>query len=535
MEPNPSKFPILSYVLSRTPNKPTSINASSLSSASSSSLDIENQYQSTNPNAPKSNLNASELALVSQMPHLKHPKVLASMNQSISSVAQTRSVIETLGDRPNRETVDTAKNKIVGIESRLSKELQEIVLAKRPEVVERAKFRAVQAAKERECREKAEKEKMMYKAVVQLDKMHVAYEKVLSDARSQLVKIYESFVTRGKGLAEEENGYCPADEEVREEVVGLLQEMSGTGVERLDLSGQQLRCISEAFGRIHGLVVLNLANNRLEVIPDSIAGLGSLQELYLSSNLLEALPDSIGLLHNLKVLDVSSNKLRSLPDSISHCRSLVELNASFNRLTYLPTNIGYELVNLRILYVHLNKIRSLPTSVCEMRNLRYLDVHFNQLCGLPHAVGRLTNLEILNLSKNFSDLKELPHTIGDLTNLRELDLSNNQICVLPDTFGRLESLIKLNLDQNPLLVPPMEIVSEGVEAIKEFMLKRWVDILVVEEEKSILEVSNQSRTGWFTRSTLLLKNMVSVVSENVKGYTGTGETNPRDAYLNHQL
>ncbi|KAI5314879.1 hypothetical protein L3X38_044055 [Prunus dulcis] len=65
-----------------------------------------------------------------------------------------------------------------------------------------------------------------------------------------------------------------------------------------------------------------------------------------------------------------------------------------------------------------------------MRSLRYLDVHFNEFRGLPYAIGRLTTLEVLNLSSNFSDWIELPESIGDQTNLRELDLSNNQIRAL---------------------------------------------------------------------------------------------------------
>lgn len=206
---------------------------------------------------------------------------------------------------------------------------------------------------------------------------------------------------------------------------------------------------------------------------------------------------------------------------------------SFNRLTYLPTNIGYELVNLQRLSIQLNKICSLPTSIGEMRSLRHLDAHFNELRGLPLAIGRLTNLEILNLSSNFSDLTELPETFGDLTNLKELDLSNNQIHALPDSFGRLDNLIKLNLDQNPLVIPPAEVVKEGVEAIKVFMAKRWLDILVEEERKSMLEVQEQAQTGWLTRSTSWLKNYVAGVSENVSGYLSP--RTPRDPYLDQQL
>ena len=167
-----------------------------------------------------------------------------------------------------------------------------------------------------------------------------------------------------------------------------------------------------------------------------------------------------------------------------------------------------------------------------MRSLCHLDAHFNELRGLPFAIGRLTNLETLNLSSNFSDLTELPETIGDLTNLRELDLSNNQIQALPDTFGRLDNLIKLNLDQNPLVIPPMEVVNEGVEAVKVFMAKRWLEILVEEEQKSLLEVKEQTQTGWLTRSTSWLGSVVSGVSQSVSGYLGPG---PRDPYLDQQL
>ncbi|KAK4478069.1 hypothetical protein RD792_017334 [Penstemon davidsonii] len=215
-----------------------------------------------------------------------------------------------------------------------------------------------------------------------------------------------------------------------------------------------------------------LLNSRLgfllrakQVLPDSISGLENLEELNLSANLLESLPDSMGLLFKLKILDVSRNK-NSLPCQI------VFLIA------------GFELVNLKRLSIHLNKIRSLPTSIGDMKSLTLLHVHFNELHGLPPSIGKLTNLEILNLSSNFSDMTELPETISDLTNLKELDLSNNQIHALPDTFGRLVNLTKLEVDRNPLAVPPKEVVVEGVEAVKAYMVKRWADILMEEEKRA---------------------------------------------------
>lgn len=528
MDPNPKTHPVLSYVMARLPSIGPRFTPPGPSD-SFYAVDIE---QPPPPPPPDPSSSSLPPQITDQMPHLAHPKLLASMANAVTDVAQTRSVLKTLGDRPDHEAVDNARSKLAEVESALSKKLEEIVLSPRPSNIDRLEWRAHLAEKERECRQAAEREKSAHRAVISLDEMHEAYARMLREAEERLVKMYESSVVAGEN---DEECDLNVGEEMNEEVVGILQEGTGNGgLDRVDLSGRRLRILPEAFGQILGLLVLNLSNNQLETIPDSIAGLANLEELNVSSNLLESLPDSIGLLQKLKFLNVSSNKLSSLPDSICHCRSMVELDVSFNNLTYLPTNIGYELPNLQRLCIQYNKIRSLPTSVCEMYSLRHLDAHFNELRGLPAAIGKLTNLEFLNLSSNFSDLTELPDTFGDLTNLKELDLSNNQIHALPDTFGRLDNLAKLNLDENPLVIPPAEIVKEGVEAVKVFMAKRWLDILVEEEKRSMLEVKEPEQTGWLTRSTSWLNNFVSGVSGSVSGYVGSPRT-PRDPYLDQQL
>ncbi|KAG2675986.1 hypothetical protein I3760_12G030600 [Carya illinoinensis] len=520
MDPNPKSFPILSYVMARLPS------LGPRPAAPTSEFDLEQ------PPTPHSDPSSSsvQVRIEEDMPHLTHPAVLASMTRAISDVAQTRSVLYTLGPRPDHEAVDNARSRLAEIEANLAKQLEEIVLSPRPADVDRLQWRSHLSEREDDYRRSADKEKLACKAVLAVDEMHDAYEKLLKEAEERLEKIYETAQTTA-GVYSLEDEFSPQTEEPNEEVIGILQAASGEGLEQVDLSGHRLRFLPEAFGRIRSLVAFDISSNQLEVIPDSIAGLENLEELNASSNLLGSLPDSIGLLQKLKILKVSGNKLGSLPDSICHCRSLVEIDVSFNNLTYLPTNIGYELVNLKKLSIHLNKIRSLPSSVCEMKSLRWLDAHFNELHGLPLAIGRLTNLEILNLGSNFSDLKELPDTFGDLTNLKELDLSNNQIHALPDTFGRLDNLIKLNLEQNPLVIPPAEVVSKGVEAVKVFMAKWWLEILAEEERKSMLEMQEHAQTGWLTRSTSWVKNYVSSVSD----YLGSPRGSPREPYLDQQL
>lgn len=215
-------------------------------------------------------------------------------------------------------------------------------------------------------------------------------------------------------------------------------------------------------------------------------------------------------------------------------RSLVDLDVGFNNLTFLPTNIGYGLVNLQKLSVHLNRIRALPKSVCEIPSLRYLDAHFNQLHGLPSAIGRLQNLEVLNVSSNFKDLTELPETIDKLSNLRELDLSNNQIRFLPDCFFELQNLTKLNLDQNPLIIPPIDIANKGVETVREFMMKRHLDMLAALEQRRQVEADKQAQTGWLAWGTSMLNDLVHGVSESVSSYVGGGNVS-KDPYLDQEL
>ncbi|GER38484.1 plant intracellular ras group-related LRR 1 [Striga asiatica] len=496
MDPNPKNFPILSYVMDKLPTFKRN-------SSSAADLDVENPPEATpKPQEP-------HFEITERMPHLKNHKLIADMRRAVTDVVQTRSTLAALGTRPDHETVDAARLRLAEIEAHSSNDSAEV---------------------QEECG--------IYKAVISLEEMHVAYEKMLSEAERRLEKIYEAALSGAEAVEEEGEGKDgdAAEEEINEEVVAILKEAeSGKAVEKVDLSERGLRILPEAFGRLKSLVVLNLTDNQLEVIPDSIAGLENLEELYLSSNLLESLPDSIGLMFKLKILDVSRNKLTTLPDSICQCMLLVELDASFNKLTYLPTNIGLEMKNLKRLSINLNKIRSLPTSIGEMKSLRILDVHFNELHGLPNSIGKLNNLEILNLSSNFSDLTELPDTITDLTNLKELDLSNNQIHALPDKFGRLSSLTKLNVDQNPLVVPPKEVVAQGVEAIKAYMAKRWIEILRQEDEKNAQIVEDEAQAGLLTRSTSWLNNFVSNVSGTVSGYLGKGGKSDADSYLNQQL
>jgi hypothetical protein len=144
------------------------------------------------------------------------------------------------------------------------------VLLSRPPEIEIHDWRAHLAEKEKQCREEAEKEKQIWKSLIQLDEMHEAYEKLLKDAEKRLVRMYDSAEDGDIGGG---GGDGDVGGEASEEVVGILQEADGKGIERIDLSDRNLKNLPEAFGRIPGLLVLNVSANQLSVkcfLPSSM-------------------------------------------------------------------------------------------------------------------------------------------------------------------------------------------------------------------------------------------------------------------------
>jgi Leucine-rich repeat (LRR) protein len=109
----------------------------------------------------------------------------------------------------------------------------------------------------------------------------------------------------------------------------------------------------------------------------------------------------------LEFLDFHGNLLQSLPLGFRRLQRLHTLNLSKNKLSTKDIQV-----------------------ITEMSSLRDLKLAKNQLEGaLPHDIGRLTDLETLDLHEN--SLTELPATLADLKSLRILNLGHNQFTSLP--------------------------------------------------------------------------------------------------------
>ena len=151
-------------------------------------------------------------------------------------------------------------------------------------------------------------------------------------------------------------------------------------------------------------------------------GLTSLKILYLRyMHTLTLLPCSIGDLKNLKEIRLCSNKIKRLLTAIGRLSGLEAFHLSF-----MP------------------EITSLPSSICNLTSLKRISLcDNNKIRGLPDDIGRLTSLEILEISS--LKIKSLRCSIGNLSNLKQLRLKRMKLRSLSDSIGRLTSLETLDL------------------------------------------------------------------------------------------
>jgi len=245
---------------------------------------------------------------------------------------------------------------------------------------------------------------------------------------------------------------------------------------------------------LKNLTGLNLWENQIQDIS-ALKNLRNLTELYLIDNQVKDI-DALNDLINLTELDLIGNQVQDI-SALENLKNLTCLWLEGNKIQDI--SVPKNLRSLTELYLGCNKIREI-SGLKDLRNLTYLDLSDNKISELT-ALKELSNLTSLNLSKN--QISELS-ALKDLRNLTFLNLSDNQISDL----SLLKSLKKLqylyltknpleklsgwitdfdmdihwadkhsdNLNQiegivfydNPLKNPPVEIVKQGKEAIRNY-------------------------------------------------------------------
>uniref|UniRef100_A0A8C6DMB6 Leucine-rich repeat and calponin homology domain-containing protein 4 n=1 Tax=Moschus moschiferus TaxID=68415 RepID=A0A8C6DMB6_MOSMO len=153
-----------------------------------------------------------------------------------------------------------------------------------------------------------------------------------------------------------------------------------------------------------------------------------------------------------------------LPGSRSAERALEEavatgtLNLSNRRLKHFPRGAArsYDLSDITQADLSRNRFPEVPEAACQLVSLEGLSLYHNCLRCLNPALGNLTALTYLNLSRN--QLSSLPPYICQLP-LRVLIVSNNKLGALPPDISALGSLRQLDVSSNELQSLPTELCT----------------------------------------------------------------------------
>ncbi|KAJ1396853.1 Serine/threonine-protein kinase, active site [Sesbania bispinosa] len=254
--------------------------------------------------------------------------------------------------------------------------------------------------------------------------------------------------------------------------------------------------IPQELGRLLQLQYLYLTNNSFTgEIPTNLTSCSNLKDLFLDgNNLIGKIPIGIGSLWKLQSLTVGKNNLTGgFPPFIGNLSSLIRVSVAYNNLEGdIPQQIC-RLKNLTVIVVEVNKLSgTFPSCLYNMSSLivisvadNYFDgtlqpnmfhtlpnLQFFQLVGinsqrflinkliglvtnslsgtLPGEVGRLTNINWLDLSENLLS-GNIPGTIGQCMRLEYLYLQGNSFHgIMPSSLASLKGLQRVDLSRNSL-------------------------------------------------------------------------------------
>ncbi|KAF2458038.1 hypothetical protein BDY21DRAFT_303257 [Lineolata rhizophorae] len=214
------------------------------------------------------------------------------------------------------------------------------------------------------------------------------------------------------------------------------------------------------------LVRFVAADNEIEAIQESVfpdasvgdpslgdddAGpqFGGIEFLDLHGNLLKALPTGLRRLERLTTLNLSRNRLSSdVFNIISQVESLRDLKLATNALEGgLPDSIG-KLTQLETLELQENKITSLPASLCDLTQLKILNASSNRLSSLPADVFTTLSLQELLVSKNSISGTLIPFSVTELPRLQVLQVASNELSALSGSIVEMPALRSVDISAN---------------------------------------------------------------------------------------
>lgn len=189
---------------------------------------------------------------------------------------------------------------------------------------------------------------------------------------------------------------------------------------------------------------------------------GETDRLNLMKLSLSSVPNKVFECERLKVLLLGSDAVINEQNVYLSEEYWWEVAHDNNCITVLPEVVG-RLENLEVLDISQNELNVIHPAIGRLKKLRVLRLRNNFLCEIPEEIGQLRNLEVLDLS--FNSLKKLPASFSNLHNLRELNVYANNLSCLPGELAQLSKLEYLNIGN-------FDIKRTDPETIERFDLRR---------------------------------------------------------------
>lgn len=108
----------------------------------------------------------------------------------------------------------------------------------------------------------------------------------------------------------------------------------------------------------------------------------------------------------------------------------------------------FEMTNLKVLDLSKNHINTIPDKICNLHNLQMFTLDHNKI---DHISENINELPLIHFSLRNNNLSDLPITINELP-VRVLDISYNNFYELPPFFGSFDCLEVLFINNNKNLI-----------------------------------------------------------------------------------
>ncbi|MBU1105730.1 MAG: hypothetical protein KKB51_03595 [Candidatus Riflebacteria bacterium] len=171
----------------------------------------------------------------------------------------------------------------------------------------------------------------------------------------------------------------------------------------------------------------------LKHLPSAFGSLIHLKELQIAGlEMLEDLPVEIGNLKELESIVI---------DNGNGSQMNISLPESIGNLTQLKTLVLYGAIDAHAFEgenAELAKVKELPQALGKLQNLEILDLGRNGLTELPSQVASLSSLTRLSL--DYNAIRELPEFVGNLKHLKYLAINSNGGTELPESLKNLKAL-----------------------------------------------------------------------------------------------